>query len=995
MEWQDHFATDLLANPDVDTSRTLNVVWDGSSRYRPGGVADVSSTNFGLKHLWHLNSESQLRDNALAANHARNEGAPLQFLSDATAPLPGGFARFSELSRVGAQQIALQPTTALLQGFSYGGWIRPSAPAVKMILEQAWNAIESRFFELAVNCSLRGSDGNWRSVRSAPNSVPAKEWSHFVCTYGTNKILTLYLNGVKVAQETVDIPGNELFHYGELGIGNRSINGGAEASNGFDGDITELAFWGREITPEEARELAVGTTRLAPVEAYVTSDRITAPGGRRFTNATIETIGEIGAQQLFVSLGGDRWYAVRSGQTLRDIFPAQEEFTGLRLKTSFVTGNSSLDGWRVRFTALAPNVPVVPVNMGVNVNGFNYFSNGITFTDLLEYSGYFGLDRYLVVALLPYDLPKGQYTFVQPNSGCSAWVSAEGYRSWTIPEGPGETLLDYYPEGNQRHMWAVSMSCPNQQLSDIVRPKLLIPGYHNTADRPQFHPTYLNALKRFRVLRYLDTLATNNSAAERWEDRPLPTDLVYDPAKGAPIELTIELAALTNVPPWFTVPHKVDANYVRQLAELIKRTLPAHLPVYVEYSNELWNWGFQQDDWLAENVANPQSLSMAQAVAQKTAWLGGIFNEVLGADRVKLVVGGFFDYWNREVLEAFSNPKVNPNNVRPDALAVAPYLGHSLGGPASDPNTKVADVTDMLWAELPHLRARLRGHKALGDEFGVEIIGYESGQHLIAPDNDRYAHEKLLRVNQEPQMEAFYKHYFKIWREELDTLVGHYSFVGANSKWGYWPLLTHFTQDPGERPKWNAVRSMADAFQAGQTGMVPVCGNGKREGGEQCDGDEFVDGVRECAAFLPSGYSAGTLRCAADCTWNLEGCTVRRCEQVVRTFPDNNDWRRVATVGDRLKYVAVAPLGISCSGNSVKFELFYTPTSGAEERVDTVTVPFEDPYLVATWQTLKAPASPPAAGTKMKYTLQATVVDETGRALGAAVRDDWPWEVYP
>ena len=47
-----------------------------------------------------------------------------------------------------------------------------------------------------------------------------------------------------------------------------------------------------------------------------------------------------------------------------------------------------------------------------------------------------------------------------------------------------------------------------------------------------------------------------------------------------------------------------------------------------------------------------------------------------------------------------------------------------------------------------------------------------------------------------------------------------------------------------------------------------VCGNGVKEGGEQCDGSDL--GGTTCQSL---GYSGGTLSCNADCTYNTSQCT--------------------------------------------------------------------------------------------------------------------------
>jgi hypothetical protein len=51
-------------------------------------------------------------------------------------------------------------------------------------------------------------------------------------------------------------------------------------------------------------------------------------------------------------------------------------------------------------------------------------------------------------------------------------------------------------------------------------------------------------------------------------------------------------------------------------------------------------------------------------------------------------------------------------------------------------------------------------------------------------------------------------------------------------------------------------------------GPDPVCGDGVREAGEQCDSDDLAG--QDCVSL---GFTGGALACAADCTFDRSGCT--------------------------------------------------------------------------------------------------------------------------
>ncbi|HSI74089.1 MAG TPA: hypothetical protein VK934_13005, partial [Fimbriimonas sp.] len=137
--------------------------------------------------------------------------------------------------------------------------------------------------------------------------------------------------------------------------------------------------------------------------------------------------------------------------------------------------------------------------------------------------------------------------------------------------------------------------------------KLLRPGYTFTKT-PTFHKPFLEALKPFPVLRFMDWLDTNGNNifygdpknTIDWDQRRLPTDATQASSetnkykKGVAWEYVAELARVTGKDIWVNVPAPASDAYVRDLAKFLKASIPASTKVFVEYSNEVWNWGFLQ-----------------------------------------------------------------------------------------------------------------------------------------------------------------------------------------------------------------------------------------------------------------------------------------------------------------------------------------------------------------------------------------------------------------
>jgi len=61
---------------------------------------------------------------------------------------------------------------------------------------------------------------------------------------------------------------------------------------------------------------------------------------------------------------------------------------------------------------------------------------------------------------------------------------------------------------------------------------------------------------------------------------------------------------------------------------------------------------------------------------------------------------------------------------------------------------------------------------------------------------------------------------------------------------------------------------------SGRTFPEPVCGDGVREGAEECDGDDFIEGT--CSDW-DATFIGGQLRCNLNCRINLSGCVRNIC----------------------------------------------------------------------------------------------------------------------
>lgn len=374
-----------------------------------------------------------------------------------------------------------------------------------------------------------------------------------------------------------------------------------------------------------------------------------------------------------------------------------------------------------------------------------------------------------------------------------------------IEKKPGRIVFRVKP-GDGGILVLVTASDP---ADPVRRLRVWLPGFENNP--LPFHPLYLERLKRFETLRFMDWQQTNNSPLKSWSDRPRVTNVRYSSDRGVPIEVTIDLANARRANPWFCIPHRADDDFVRQFARLVRDRLDPDLKPHVEYSNEVWNFGFGQSGYAQEQgrhlrLGSPDNLRF---YSQRSVEIFRIWEQEFGGkDRlVRILAAQFVNPWTSEQVLTWKSAYKNA-----DALAVAPYFGHGFGDPKSASRTAAMTVEQLLDAveneiDGPH-RERVRAQSALAHKYGLNLIAYEGGQHLAGfggVENDEGLTRLFHEANRHPRMHDLYAKHLSNWFAEGGGLYGVFSFVAAPSKWGSWGVLEYQDQPEEEAPKWKAI----------------------------------------------------------------------------------------------------------------------------------------------------------------------------------------------
>lgn len=330
--------------------------------------------------------------------------------------------------------------------------------------------------------------------------------------------------------------------------------------------------------------------------------------------------------------------------------------------------------------------------------------------------------------------------------------------------------------------------------------RVVFPGYQSTYETAPFYPSFLDFIDDFEVIRFMDWFSTNNSDIMTWSDRGKEDYYTnIDPA----YEHLIDLCNLKKKDAWVCIPHKADDNFISELAQLLNDSLNPTLKIYIEYSNEVWNGGFLQNQYAAaEGLAlgytgQPWERTW-KYYAKRTSDVLQIFETEFQSapDRlIKVVASQAASSWVSDyILDRMGEIQYNPTQIQADVLAIAPYFGGAVADVIGDAGLQssitVPDILDSMQLSLQTSFDIMDDQKAVADAHGLELIAYEGGQHLAASPtyhNDTAYVAKLIAANHDPLMQAMYCDYFNHWYDSTQAgIFVNFTSHGLYSKYGSW-----------------------------------------------------------------------------------------------------------------------------------------------------------------------------------------------------------------
>ncbi|MEY4904872.1 MAG: hypothetical protein RLZZ292_2687 [Bacteroidota bacterium] len=155
----------------------------------------------------------------------------------------------------------------------------------------------------------------------------------------------------------------------------------------------------------------------------------------------------------------------------------------------------------------------------------------------------------------------------------------------------------------------IRKSLKNNRIRNI---RVLLPNVKETDATYPFNPFFVEKMRPFKAIRFMNWTAAFWSAERTWSDYRPSTyytqsnlDWSATTNRSVSYEYMVQLCNLLKSDLWLNMPYGVDSNYVYQVSKLVKNTLNSKQKIYLELGNEAWNYGeaySKQYNYIKDNV---------------------------------------------------------------------------------------------------------------------------------------------------------------------------------------------------------------------------------------------------------------------------------------------------------------------------------------------------------------------------------------------------------
>jgi len=337
-----------------------------------------------------------------------------------------------------------------------------------------------------------------------------------------------------------------------------------------------------------------------------------------------------------------------------------------------------------------------------------------------------------------------------------------------------------------------------------------------------FNPDYLNFMKDFRVIRFMNMAGMTRNPVEQWSARNTLDKSTWagkEGTRGAPLEVMVALANRLQADAWFSMPHRASDDYIREFSSYAAKHLNPSLKVYVEYSNEVWNNIFIHKRYAIEQGlkrkldTDPQTAGI-KFYAKRSVEVFKLWENAFGGtQRLLRTLSG----WSANERLTSQLLSYEQTHRYTDVFAIAPYF-YALPKELRKAST-VDDIFELVLDEgsnygLSASIEQMQTQVELANEFGVELVAYEGGQHLVDWETrtvEAHPNPLLYAANRDPRMGELYGRYLSAWKASGAKVFVHFSAPRIYSWYGSWGAKEYISQPREQAPKYDALLNYLEA----------------------------------------------------------------------------------------------------------------------------------------------------------------------------------------
>jgi hypothetical protein len=481
------------------------------------------------------------------------------------------------------------------------------------------------------------------------------------------------------------------------------------------------------------------------------------------------------------------------------------------------------------------DLPSLP-SLGMNLADYSYYTTNHPFTDVAKQSpwvaGYestieldsegnltevSGTAIKNIFLVNDEKYPLGEYRIEWEGAGTVALASNGGTQTLT---GSGAGWKTYNVSATS--VSGLGLSVSSFDSGNPTRNVRILAPFTDTLSTDRFRKGYLDDLQGIGVLRFMDNNSTNNSPIANWSERTTLDHQSWETYGGSttawPYEIQVELCNELGCDYWICVPHLATDDYVEQLIALVESQLDEGLRIWVEYSNEVWNWQFTQAHYANDVLAPLYDLPNSyQAYGRRAGEIITIFKAA--SDRVVGIVAG--QHASASVLTNALIGSTIDGVQMADVASIAFYWSADTdilwdGYDGGDLTAAKQDFFDSIvdTQESVYIPAAI-ANKAVADSYQMPLVSYEGGQHIThsaKPYADDTGFLEVIRDAQKDALMAYvYSQMLGAWRDSGGTTFSHFVDITKPSKHGCWGLK-EFYDSPDTEAKFQAFHDFKDSI---------------------------------------------------------------------------------------------------------------------------------------------------------------------------------------